>query len=203
MLLSIFQVLARPHLPPKIGSPTGGHLSPDLAPNLRQRESVAFANGRGRFGSLVAIHDDQDFVVADRGVAAEGAIGDDEAERAVTDAAAEQFGDVNRSSLHTVVSADNADARVVIAVPVTMAGGAIAPILAIAPHRERGHFDDAALPIIDFGLLVSPLSDPHAQRVVDAGGTIAPHGLIPHRQPDDDTDMANDLVGRGGDIIVL
>ena len=174
--------------------------------SLGQAESIAFAyRGRG-FGSLIAVNDDQDFVRTDSRITAERAIGHDEADSSVLDPATEEFGDVDRSALHAVVSPDNADAiRVILKLRILAAviGWAIVPIIAASVPHEHARFDKAAFSEIELALLISPVSGKDTQTLVGADGGIAAHGLVVHCDAAIDTAAADEVFENIGDVVAL
>src|SRR5262249_8673322 len=97
---------------------------------------------------------------------------------------------------------DDADTWVIIAVAVTVATLAVAPVVA-GEHVEGADIDEAAFFEIEFALFVSAVSGPDAQVLVSANGRIAARGLIVHGDAAVDATATDEIFHDICHIIVL
>lgn len=149
---------------------------------LWNRKAIPFPNGGGLFLTAKTINNDQDFVGADGGVAAEVLVVDVEKQFSVTNARAQNVGDVYGVTLNAVETADDVEVAVVIAIPV-MVPVAITPIVAGSQWWGKGKHrgvKEAAFPIAEVALLAAAVSRHNVEDFVFSDGRVAAHGLIAH-----------------------
>ena len=175
---------------------------------LREDQALTFPDGGGLLLAANAVDDDQDFVGANGGIAAKILVVDANGENAIADHGAEAIGDVDGSTLHAVVAAEDEEVAAVIltagpVVPGTVitAGAAIVPI--IARHGKEARFDGTALLDVKLAFFISAVFCENTESFVFADGRITAHGLIVDGNAAIDAAAGDKVAQYAGDIGTL